>query len=172
MLSQADAIDQKNGWPAGTARAEILAGRGPDLVKSMEPTDLQRNYNWAHQKAQADNPNGTPAEIEIAAQGILLGAGAGGMGGPDAHDRLRALNQWKANPANANAPVPPYLQDDQKWKLYNTDLSDAKTQFNGINDSLARLRRETGRRLEQPEPRQSCGPSNPRHCCDHVAGKP
>jgi hypothetical protein len=28
------------------------------------------------------------------------------------------------------------MLDDQKWKLYNTDLSDAKTQFNGINGAL------------------------------------
>ena len=136
LLGQADAIDQKNGWPAGTARAEILAGRGPDLIKSMEPTDLQRNYNWAIAKAKADNPDATPQQIEIAAQGILLGAGAGGMGGADTHDRLRALNAYQANPANAGKPTPPYMLDDQKWKLYNTDLSDAKTQFNGINDSL------------------------------------
>jgi hypothetical protein len=134
MLAQASAIDEKNGWPAGTARAEILAGRGPDLIKAMEPTDLQRNYNWAYAKAKEANPNATQAELDTAAQGILLGAGAGGMGGPEVHDRLRALNAFKV--ANPNSPIPSYLQDDQKWKLYNTDLSDAKTQFNGINDSL------------------------------------
>ena len=33
---------------AGDARATILAGRGPDLVKSMEPTDQQRNIQWEH----------------------------------------------------------------------------------------------------------------------------
>ena len=137
LLGQADAIDQKNGWPAGTARAEILAGRGPDLIKSMEPTDLQRNYNWAIAKAKADNPNATPAEIENAAQGILLGAGAGGMGGPEAHDRLRAIQQFHADPANAGQPTPPWMLTDEKFKLYNTDLSDAKTQFNGINNALA-----------------------------------
>ena len=139
MLSEADAIDQKNGWPAGTARAEILAGRGPDIVKSMEPTDLVRNYNWAYGKAKEANPNASEAELQNAAQGILLGAGAGGMGGPEVHDRLRALNQWKADPANAGQPVPPRFNDDEKWKLYNADLNDAKTQFNGINDSLGKF---------------------------------
>ena len=136
LLGQADAIAAKNNMDVGVVRAEILAGRGAELIKSLEPTDLVRNYNWAHDKAAAENPGATPQQIEIAAQGILLGAGAGGMGGPDVHDRLRALNAWQANTANAGQPVPPYLQDDQKWKLYNADLSDAKSQFNGINNAL------------------------------------
>src|SRR5215469_8730784 len=48
MLGQAPAIAAKLGMPEAVVRSEIMAGRGPDLVKAMEPTDLQRNISAEH----------------------------------------------------------------------------------------------------------------------------
>src|SRR5215469_7983799 len=48
MLKNADAWDQKLGLPPGTSRDMILAGRGNELIKSMEPTEQQRNIQAEH----------------------------------------------------------------------------------------------------------------------------
>ena len=114
LLGQADAIDQKLGLPPGTARAEILAGRGPDLIKSMEPTTEARNYQWAHDTYAKNHPGATPQEIEVAAQGILLGAGgggdAGGRNGVDGHAARIALAGRSRQPGK---PPPGYMTDDE-----------------------------------------------------------
>ena len=106
MLAQAPAIAQKHGMDEGTVRAEILAGRGPDLVKSMEPTDLQQNYNWARGQYAKSHPDATPDEIDQGAQGVLLGAG--GMGGGDAATKSwrMAKIQWDQNPSTKGTPYP------------------------------------------------------------------
>ena len=79
MLGQADAIDQKNNWPSGTARAEILAGRGGDLIKAQEPTTEAKNYQWAHDTYAKNHPGASPEEIDAGAQSILLGAAAAAL---------------------------------------------------------------------------------------------
>ena len=106
LLSQADAMDQKLGLPPGTARAEILAGRGPDLVRSMEPTDMAKNYAWAHTTYANAHPGASPDEIEEGAQGLLMGMG--GMGGGDAATRSwrAAKIQWDQNPSTKGTPYP------------------------------------------------------------------
>jgi hypothetical protein len=106
MLSEADAIDQKNNWPPGTARAEILAGRGADLIKAWEPTTEAKNYQWAHDTYAKNHPGASPEEIEEGAQGILMGMG--GMGGGDSATRSwrAAKIQWDQNPATKGTPYP------------------------------------------------------------------
>lgn len=136
MLANADAIDAKNGWPPGTARAMILSGRGSEVVQDMRPTDLQRNYEWARSEFKKNNPNASEAEIDAGAQSILLGAGGGGAVGSDLRSMNLAKSAWLNEPANKDKPLPGYLTDVTKWKIYSQDLSDAKQQFNGVNDSL------------------------------------
>ena len=105
LLAHADEYDQKLGLPPGTARAEIMAGRGPDLIKSLEPTTEIRNYQQARALAQQQNPNATPAEIEEAAQAILMGGGGGG--GDSATRSWRSAKiQWDANPSTKGTPYP------------------------------------------------------------------
>ena len=103
MLTHADEYDAKLGLPPGTARAEILAGRGADLVRSMEPTDMAKNYAWAHTTYANAHPGATPQEIEEGAQGLLLG-----MGGGDADTKSwrAAKVQWDQNPATKGTPYP------------------------------------------------------------------
>ena len=139
MLGQADAIDQKNNWPPGTARAEILAGRGPDLIKSMEPTEMARNYQWAHDTYAKNHPGASPEEIDAGAQSILLGAGGGGAAGGEIAAMNIARSHWLADQANQGKPPPGYMTDLTKWKIYSQDLNDARTQFGGVNDSLGKF---------------------------------
>ena len=106
LMAQAPAIAAKLGMDEGTVRAEIMAGRGPDLVKSMEPTDMARNYQWAHDTYAKTHPGASPDEIEEGAQGLLMGMG--GMGGGDAATRSwrAAKIQWDQNPATKGTPYP------------------------------------------------------------------
>lgn len=136
LLGQAPAIAAKLGMDEGTVRAEILAGRGPDLIKSMEPTDLARNYQWARDTYTKAHPGASPDEIEAGAQSILLGAGGGGALGGDMRAMNMARSQWLKDPANQGKDPPGYMTDLTKWKIFSQDLSDAKTQFGGVNDSL------------------------------------
>jgi hypothetical protein len=48
LMQQAPEIAAKLGLPEAAVRAEIMAGRGPDLIKNMEPTNEQRNIQWKH----------------------------------------------------------------------------------------------------------------------------
>ena len=105
LLSQAAAMDQKLGLPPGTSKAEILAGRGPDLVKALEPTDMARNYAWAHDTYAKAHPGASPEEIEEGAQGLLMGMSGGG--GDAATRSWRAAKiQWDANPSTKGTPYP------------------------------------------------------------------
>ena len=139
MLGQADAIDQKNNWPSGTARAEILAGRGAELIKSLEPTTEAKNYQWAHDTYAKNHPGASPEEIDAGAQSILLGAGGGGAAGGEIASMNIARSHWLADPANQGKPPPGYMTDLTKWKIYSQDLNDARTQFGGVNDSLGKF---------------------------------
>jgi len=134
MLAQAPAIAAKLGMDEGTVRAEIMAGRGPDLIKSLEPTTEAKNYQWAHDTYAKNHPGASPAEIDAGAQSILLGAGGGGGGEMAAMNIARS--RWLADPNNQGKPPPGYMTDLSKWKIYSQDTSDAKQQFNGMNDSL------------------------------------
>ena len=110
LLAHADEYDAKLNLPPGTSRAEILAGRGPDLVSKIAseqaPTDMAKNYAWAHTTYANAHPGASPEEIEEGAQGLLLGMG--GMGGGDAATRSwrAAKIQWDQNPSTKGTPYP------------------------------------------------------------------
>jgi hypothetical protein len=133
MLSQADGIDQRLHLPPGTARAEILAGRGPDLVKAMEPTEQQRNIQAEHD--QFIKGGGSEEDWQKNYLPMIITGGLPGMTG-DMKSMALARTQWGADPANAGRPMPGYLTDPTKWSLYNKDLGDAKGQFGGMNQAL------------------------------------
>jgi hypothetical protein len=139
MLAQAPDIAAKLGLPESVVRSEILAGRGPDLVKSMEPTTEAKNYQWAHDTYAKNHPGASPEEIDAGAQSILLGAGGGGAAGGEMASMNIARSHWLADPANQGKPPPGYMTDLTKWKIYSQDLNDARTQFGGVNDSLGKF---------------------------------
>jgi hypothetical protein len=71
LMQQAPELAQKLGMSEATVRAEILAGRGPELIKSMEPTDTMRNYNQA--RTQLINQGMSPEEATRTLQPMLMG---------------------------------------------------------------------------------------------------
>jgi hypothetical protein len=133
MLAQADAIDKRMNLPPGTARAEILAGRGPDLVKAEMPTEQQRNIAAEHDAFIKSG--GSEDDWKSNYLPMIITGGIPGMTG-DMKSMSVARNQWQADPANKDRPMPGYLTDPTKWSLYNKDLGDAKGQFSGMNQAL------------------------------------
>lgn len=133
LLSQADTLDQRLNLPPGTARAEILAGRGPDLISKLEPTDMQRNVQFEHD--QFIKSGGSEDDWKNNYLPMIITGGLPGMTG-DMKSMAFARTQWSNDPANQGRPMPGYLTDPTKWSLYNKDLTDAKSGFNGMNQAL------------------------------------
>ena len=120
MLAHADEYDAKLGLPPGTARDMILAGKGPDLVAKMEPTDQQQNIQAEHDafiKGGGSEDDWTKNYLPM-----IITGGIPGMTG-DMKSMAVARTQWQQDPANAGRPMPPYLTDPTKWSLYNKDLT-------------------------------------------------
>ena len=136
MLAHASDWDTKLGLPPGTARDMNLAGKGPDLVSKMEPTDKQRDIQAEHDTfikngGSEDDWKNTYLPM------IIMGSVPGST--PDTRSRMQALIRWKADPANEGRPPPGYLTDDTKWGLYAKDLDTAKGGFNGMNQGLGKF---------------------------------
>jgi hypothetical protein len=156
MLAHASDYDTKLGLPPGTARDMILAGKGPDLVAKMEPTDQQRNIQFEHD--QFIKGGGTEEDWKNNYLPMIITGGLPGMTG-DMKSMAFARTQWQNDPANKGRPMPSYLTDPTKWSLYNKDLGDAKGQFGGMNQALGSYIDDLG----------AVGSSK---ALDSVAGKP
>lgn len=139
LLTQAPDIAAKLGLPLAVVQSRIMAGKGDELVQSMEPTTEAKNYGWAHDTYAKNHPGATPEEIDAGAQSILLGAGGGGAAGGELAGMNIARSHWLADPNNQGKPPPGYMTDLTKWKIYSQDLNDARTQFGGVNDSLGKF---------------------------------
>ena len=148
MLAHADEYDQKLGLPAGTSRTMILAGKGPDLVSKMEPTDQQRNIQFEHD--QFIKGGGTEEQWQKNYLPLIISGGIPGTT-PDMKSMMVARTQWLADPANAGKPTPGYLTDATKWGIYSKDLGDAKGSFNGMNQALGEFVNNAGDIAADPE---------------------
>jgi hypothetical protein len=154
MLGQADAIDKKLNLPPGTARAEILAGRGPDLVRNEMPTDQQRNITADHD--MFIKGGGSEEDWQKYYLPTIITGGLPGMTG-DMRSMAQARTQWLADPANQGRPPPSYLTDPTKWSIYSKDLGDAKGQFNGMNQGLTSYIDDLGSVAASPELKNVAG---------------
>ena len=144
MLSHASDYDTKLNLPPGTSRDMILAGRGSELVGQLMPTTETRDNQAKHDMfiksavAQGQDPQAAEQQWQSTYLPLIITGGIPGMTG-DALSRTHALIRWKNDPANQGKDPPGYLTDDGKWKIYTQDLSDAKQQFGGVNDSLGKF---------------------------------
>jgi hypothetical protein len=136
LLGQAPDIAAKLGLPLAVVQSRIMAGKGDELVQAMEPTPKTRDIQAEHDMFIKNG--GSEDDWQKTYLPLIITGGIPGAT-PDTRTRIRALTQWNSDPANQGKPTPPYLTDDTKWKLYTTDLGDAKTQFSGLNDSLGRF---------------------------------
>jgi hypothetical protein len=154
MLQHASDYDTKLGLPPGTARDMILAGKGPDLISKMEPTDTQRNIQFEHD--QFIKGGGTEEDWKTNYLPMIITGGLPGMTG-DMKSMAFARTQWNNDPANKGRPMPTYLTDPTKWALYNKDLTDAKSQFNGMNQALTSYTNDLGEVAASPELKNVAG---------------
>jgi hypothetical protein len=148
MLAHASDYDTKLGLPPGTARDMILAGKGPDLIAKMEPTDTQRNIQFEHD--QFIKGGGTEEDWKNNYLPMIITGGLPGMTG-DMKSMAFARTQWNNDPANKGRPMPGYLTDPTKWGIYTKDLGDAKQQFNGMNQALDSFVNNAGDIAADPE---------------------
>jgi hypothetical protein len=84
LLAQAPQIAQKLNMDEGTVRAEIMAGRGPDLVKASEPTTETRDIQAKHDMfikgavAQGQTPEAAEQDWQRNYLPFIISGGAGG----------------------------------------------------------------------------------------------
>jgi len=136
LLAQAPQIAQKLNMDEGIVRAQIMAGRGDELVQALEPTTATRDIQAKHD--MFIKSGGMEDDWKANYLPMILAGGIPGMTG-DQHSMMLARTQWNNDPANAGKPTPGYLSDPEKWKIFNQDLTDAKQQFGGLNQSLGKF---------------------------------
>ncbi|HEY1878297.1 MAG TPA: hypothetical protein VGG68_00040 [Caulobacteraceae bacterium] len=107
MLGQSGAIAKRLNMDEGVVRAEIMAGRGPDLVRSLEPGEQQKNIIFQHDQFIAHG--GTEDDWN---KNILPTVMMGSLPGmtPDYMSYLQERNNWPQT--HPGQPVPDFVQ----WK--------------------------------------------------------
>jgi len=148
MLTHASDYDTKLGLPPGTSRDMILAGKGPDLISKMEPTDTQRNIQFQHDAFIKGG--GSEEDWQKNYLPMIITGGIPGMT-PDMKSMNVARTQWLADPANAGKPTPGYLTDVGKWGFYSKNLDTARGSFNGMNQALGEFIDHAGDIAADPE---------------------
>jgi hypothetical protein len=147
LLARSPEIAQKLGMDEGIVRAQILAGRGSEFISALEPTQATRDIQAKHD--MFIKSGGTEDDWKANYLPMILAGGIPGMTG-DQHSMMLARTQWNNDPANAGKPTPGYLSDPEKWKIFNQDLTDAKQQFGGLNQSLGKFIGDMGEVANNP----------------------
>ena len=134
MLAQAPAIAQKLGMDEGVVRAEIMAGRGPDLVRSLEPTPETRDIQAKHDMfiksavAQGQDPQAAEATWQRDYLPFII---SGGAGGGDSATRSWQTERIRWSQDNPGQPYPWGTDDPQSfalWKTKQNKLDDDQTE--------------------------------------------
>jgi hypothetical protein len=154
LLAQAPAIAAKLNMDEGTVRAEIMAGRGPDLIKSLEPTTETRDIQSKHDMfiknavAQGQDPTAAEATWQRDYMPFLL---TGGAGGGDSATRSWQTERIRWNQDNPGQPVPWGNDDPQSFALWKTgqnklhdDQTDAMQKRQPYVQNLTDLRNSVG----------------------------
>ena len=115
LMAQAPAIAAKLGMDEGTVRAEIMAGRGPDLIKNLEPTTATRDIQAKHD--MFINSGGTEQDWKTNYLPFIL---TGGAGGGDSATRSWQTERIRWNQDNPGQPFPWGSDDPQSFALWKT----------------------------------------------------
>jgi hypothetical protein len=117
MMGQADAIAAKLGMTPDMVRGEILAGYGPDLVRSMMPTEKERDIRLAHD--QFINAGGTEQDWNKNILPQVMLSGIPGMT-PEYMSYAAEKRDWINSHTGANGqltePVPDRLSNVDRWR--------------------------------------------------------
>jgi hypothetical protein len=148
LLAQAPAIATKTGMPEEVVRATIMAGRGDELVKSMEPTDAMRNYQQARTMLQQA---GVPADqIDTYTRPMLLGAGSN----PAMAEYIQRIAEAQRTGTMAQHPelaggFYTWQKNVEAQQAQTLDkqkqINDAQGQFGAINGVLTNMQATTER---------------------------
>lgn len=147
LLAHADEYDQKLGLPPGTAKAEILAGRGGELVKASEPTTEARDYQWKHD--QFIKNGGSEEDWQRNYAPFLL---SGGAGGGDATTRSWQTDRIMWDRDHPGEPYPWGDNNPSSYGLWKTqqgemvkDQEEARNKLhNGYEQNITDLRGHLG----------------------------
>ena len=107
LLAQAPAIAQKLNMDEGVVRAQIMAGRGDELVKSMEPGEQQKNILFMHD--QYINNGGNEADWRKNVLPTVMMGSLPGMT-PDYMSYMKEAQDWPQT--HPGQPTPDFVQ----WK--------------------------------------------------------
>jgi hypothetical protein len=154
MLGQAPAIAQKLGMDEGIVRAEIMAGRGDELVRSLEPTtetrDIQAKHDMFVKNAvgQGSTPQAAEQDWQTNYMPFLL---TGGMGG-DSASKSWQQERIRWNQDNPGQPYPWGTDNPMSFALWkkkqddlNADQTEAATKLhNGYDQNITDLRNHLG----------------------------
>ena len=139
LLAQAPEIAAKTGLPEGVVRAEILAGRGAELVKGLEaiserreasnlPTEQIRTLTQARDLYRKSHPSATYEEVEAAVPTGLFVGSQGGDAVTQSWLKARAQippAEWPDHPELKDALTYGLFVQDQKKRQDNVDASAA-----------------------------------------------
>jgi hypothetical protein len=160
MLGQVPAIAAKLNMPEAVVRAEIMAGRGPDLVKSLEPTTTERDIQGKHDIfiksaiAQGQDANSAEADWQKNHLPFLIDAGGGGDAATRSWQTERIMwnrdHPGEAVPWGTDTPENFALyQQDQKKRQDNIDTAAAS--FGQYDNGLSDVRTKVTAIQSNPE---------------------
>jgi hypothetical protein len=153
LLAQAPAIAAKLNMDPAVVRSEILAGRGPDLVKALEPTTTERDIQGKHDIfiksaiAQGQSPADAEADWNKNQLPFILNAGMGGDAATQSWRNEKII--W--NQQNPGKPVPWGNDDPQSFALWKAqqdqltkDQTEAMDKRTGYTQNLTDVRNGIG----------------------------
>jgi len=111
LLAQSPEIAQRLGMSEAVIRAQILAGHGDELVRSMEPTEQARNIQLQHDMYIKNG--GTEDDWRTNILPNVMMASLPGMNNPDMMSYTKEVRAWQA--ANPGQPLPDNLKDFTRW---------------------------------------------------------
>jgi hypothetical protein len=131
LLGQASEIAQKTGLPEATVRAQILAGRGNELVSSMMPTTEQRNVQWEHDQFIKGGGDEATWQRDYLPNIITRGM----AGASDPMWQVYRQERAHAQETDPNAPFPNYADwTSQRQAKANEDLQVRQAQTQATKD--------------------------------------
>ena len=153
-LASAPEIAAKTGMPIGYVQAEIAAGRGGELMRSLEPTTETRDIQAKHDMfiknavAQGQDPQAAEQTWQRDYMPFLL---TGGAGGGDSATRSWQTERIRWNQDNPGQPYPWGTDDPQSFALWKTkqdelvkDQQEANNKRPGYTSNLTSLRNDLG----------------------------
>jgi len=141
MLAQAPAIAAKLGMDEGTVRAEIMAGRGPDLIRSLEPTTEMRDITAKHDMfvrgavAQGSTPEAAEQDWQRNYLPFII---SGGAGGGDATTKSWQTDRIMWDRDHPGEPYPWGANNPSSYGLWKTQQGEMVKDQEDARDKLHR----------------------------------